>query len=77
MMTPEERASALAKWVAADLRQRHWVQIRDSFVEALAEEGEACARAAEETAAGWDASRGDATALAAAIAAAIRRRGAR
>jgi len=76
-MTPEERASALAKWVAADLRQRHWMQIRDSVVEALAEEREACARVAEETAAGWDASRGDAAALAAAIVSAIRRRDAR
>jgi hypothetical protein len=45
-MTPEERASDLTKWVAADLRPRQWAAIRDSIVEALAEEREACAQAA-------------------------------
>ena len=47
MLTPEERASDLTKWVAADLRPRLWTAIRDSFLEALAEEREACAQAAE------------------------------
>jgi hypothetical protein len=37
-MTPEERASDLTKWVAADLRPRQWAVIRDSIVEALGEE---------------------------------------
>jgi hypothetical protein len=43
MLTPEERASDLTKWVAADLRPRQWTAIRDSLMEALAEEREACA----------------------------------
>ncbi len=47
MLTPEERASELTKWVAADLRSRQWTAIRDSFVEALAEEREGCAQAAQ------------------------------
>jgi hypothetical protein len=50
-MTPEERASELTTWVAADLRPRQWVVIRDAFVEALSEEREACRAIAEETAA--------------------------
>ena len=37
----------MTKWVAADLRPRRWTAIRDSFLEALAEEREACAQAAE------------------------------
>ena len=28
MLTPEERASDLTKWVAADLRPRQWTAIR-------------------------------------------------
>jgi hypothetical protein len=72
-MTPEERASDLTKWVAADLRPRQWTAIRDSIVEALAEEREACARTAEETAAAYDSPPSD-KALAAHIAAAIRAR---
>lgn len=47
MLTPEERASDLTKWVAADLRPRQWTAIRDSFHEALREEREACAEAAQ------------------------------
>ena len=72
-MTPDERASDLTKWVAADLRPRQWTAIRDSFVEALSEEREACARVAEEVAAGY-AGPGDAKAIAALIATAIRSR---
>jgi len=73
-MTPDERASDLTKWVAADLRPRQWTAIRDSFVEALSEEREACARVAEEVAARYTGSPEDAKALAALIAAAIRTR---
>ncbi len=73
-MTPEERASDLTKWVAADLRPRQWAAIRDSIVEALAEEREACARVAEEVAAAFGDPPSDAKALAAHIAAAIRAR---
>ncbi len=47
MLTPEERASELTKWVAADLRPRQWTAIRDSFREALAEERAACIEAAQ------------------------------
>ena len=47
MLTPEERASDLTKWVAADLRPRQWTAIRDSILEALAEEREACAETAQ------------------------------
>ncbi|HKW94569.1 MAG TPA: hypothetical protein VJX92_21980 [Methylomirabilota bacterium] len=47
MLTPEERASELTKWVAADLRPRQWTAIRDSFREALAEERAACVEAAQ------------------------------
>ncbi len=71
-MTPEERASDLTKWVAADLRPRQWAAIRDSIGEALAEEREDCARAAEEAAAGFRGDPSDVKALAAHIAAAIR-----
>ncbi len=63
-MTPEDRASDLTKWVAADLRPRQWTAIRDSTVEALAEEREACARAAEEAAAAYDGPTSDREALA-------------
>ena len=73
-MTPDERASDLTKWVAADLRPRQWTAIRDSFVEALSEEREACARVAEEVATRYAGSPGDARALAAAISTAIRNR---
>jgi len=75
-MTPEERATDLTKWVAADLRPRQWVVIRDSIVEAIAEEREACARAAEEAAAGYSGSAGDLKAVSAYIASAIRAHGA-
>jgi hypothetical protein len=73
-MTPEERASDLTKWVAADLRPRQWGLIRDSIVEAIAEEREACARAAEEAATSYSRNAGDTRALCAFIAAAIRNR---
>lgn len=76
-MTPEERASDLTKWVAADLRPRQWTAIRDSIAEALAEEREACARAAEGAAAGFQGDSSDLKVLAAHIAAAIRARGRR
>ena len=72
-MTPDERASDLTKWVAADLRPRQWTAIRDSFLEALSEEREACARVAEEVAARYTGP-GDVRALATLIAAAIRNR---
>jgi hypothetical protein len=75
-MTPEERASDLTKWVAADLRPRQWGLIRDSIVEAIAEERDACARAAEEAAAAYTGSPGDLEAVGAFIAAAIRARAA-
>ncbi len=75
MMTPEERASDLTKWVAADLRPRQWAAIRNSIVEALAVEREACARAAEEAAAAFTGPPSDPRAIAARIAAAIRARG--
>ncbi|HTY78703.1 MAG TPA: hypothetical protein VMI34_12855 [Candidatus Bathyarchaeia archaeon] len=73
-MTPDERASDLTKWVAADLRPRQWTAIRDSFAEALSEEREACARVAEDVAARYTGSPGDVKAIAAAIATAIRNR---
>jgi len=73
-MTPDERASELTKWVAADLRPRQWVVIRDSIVEALAEEREACARTATEAAARYAGSPGDLRAIGAYVAAAIRNR---
>jgi hypothetical protein len=73
-MTPEERASDLTKWVAADLRPRQWGLIRDSIVEAIAEEREACALAAEGAAASYPGSPGDLKTLCAFIAAAIRSR---
>ncbi len=47
MLTPEERASDLTKWVAADLRPRQWTAIRDSLLEAMAEEREGCVEAAQ------------------------------
>ena len=47
MLTPEERASELTKWVAADLRPRQWTAIRDSLREALDDERAACAVAAQ------------------------------
>lgn len=71
-MTPEERASDLTKWVAADLRPRQWGLIRDSIVEAIAEEREACARAAEGAAGTYRGSAADLKAICAHIAAAIR-----
>jgi hypothetical protein len=73
-MTPEERASDLTKWVAADLRPRQWGLIRDSIVEAIAQEREACARIAEEGAATYPGGPGDIKALGAFIASAIRNR---
>ena len=73
-MTPDERASDLTKWVAADLRPRQWAVIRDSFAEALGEEREACARIAEEAAVRYTGSAGDLGAFGAFIAAAIRTR---
>ena len=73
-MTPDERASDLTKWVAADLRPRQWTAIRDSFVEAISEEREACARVAEEVATRYTGSPGDVKAMAALIATAIRSR---
>ncbi len=73
-MTPEDRASDLTKWVAADLRPRQWAAIRNSIVDALAEEREACARTAEEAAAAYGGPPSDPKALAALIAAAIRAR---
>ena len=73
-MTPEERANDLTRWVAADLRPRQWAAIRDSFVEALGEEREACARLAEEAAARYTGSPGDVAAIGAFIAASIRNR---
>lgn len=73
-MTPEERASDLTKWVAADLRPRQWVVIRESIVEAIGDEREACARVAEEAAARYPGSPGDLAAVCAFIAAAIRTR---
>jgi hypothetical protein len=72
-MTPEERASELTKWVAADLRPRQWAAIRDSFVEALAEEREVCAQMAEAAAARYAGKPADLKALGAFIASAIRR----
>jgi len=75
MPTPEERASDLTKWVAADLRPRQWTAIRDSLLEALAEEREACA---EEALVAVKCFRGDPTqteSLAAHVAEAIRARG--
>jgi hypothetical protein len=73
-MTPDERASELTKWVAADLRPRQWVVIRDSFVEALSEEREACAAMAEDAAARYSGNPGDLKAIGASVAAAIRNR---
>jgi hypothetical protein len=72
-MTPEERASDLTKWVAADLRARQWAAIRDSFVEALAEEREVCAQMAEVAAARYAGNPADPKAFGAFIATAIRR----
>ncbi len=71
-MTPEERASDLTKWVAADLRPRQWAAIRDSFVEALAEEREFCAQMAEAAAARYAGNPADLKALGTFIASAIR-----
>jgi len=74
MLTPEERASDLTKWVAADLRPRQWTAIREGFLEALAEERDACAEAAEAAVRSF---RGDPTNLetvAAHVVAAIRAR---
>jgi hypothetical protein len=73
-MTPEERASELTKWVAADLRPRQWVVIRDSFVEALSEEREACAAIAEEAVARYPGNPENLKAIGAFVAAAIRNR---
>ena len=73
-MTPEERASDLTKWVAADLRPRQWAAIRDSFDEAVAEEREACAKTAESAAERYSGSPADLKALVAFIASAIRGR---
>jgi hypothetical protein len=73
-MTPEERASDLTKWVAADLRPRQWAVIRDSIVEALGEEREGCAQIAEAAAARYTGSPGDLDAIGAFVAAAIRKR---
>jgi hypothetical protein len=73
-MTPDERASDLTKWVAADLRPRQWVVIRDSIVEALDEEREACARTAEEAVSRYAGIPGDIRAIGAFVAAAIRNR---
>ena len=73
-MTPDERASDLTKWVAADLRPRQWAVIRDSLVEALGEEREACARTAEQAAARYAGSPGDLRAIGVFVAAAIRNR---
>ena len=73
-MTPEERASDLTKWVAADLRPRQWAVIRDSFAEALGEEREASARIAEAAALHYTGSPGDLGAFGSFIAAAIRNR---
>lgn len=71
MMTPEERASDLVKWVAADLRPRQWTVIRDALLEVIAEEREACARAAEAAVAAYAGAPPD---LAAHVATAIRAR---
>ena len=73
-MTPEERASDLTKWVAADLRPRQWVVIRDSILEAIGEEREACARMAEEAASRYAGSPGNPKAIGTFVAAAIRNR---
>jgi hypothetical protein len=62
--------------VAADLRPRQWLLIRDSIVEAIAAEREACARAAEEAAGRYQGSPGDPKGICALVAAAIRSRGA-
>jgi hypothetical protein len=75
-MTPEERASDLTKWVAADLRPRQWAVIRDSIADALGEEREACARIAEAAAVRYTGSPGNFEAIGSFIAAAIRNRGA-
>jgi hypothetical protein len=75
-MTPEERASELTKWVAADLRPRQWVVIRDSFVEALSEEREACAAIVEEAVARYPGNPENLKAIGAFVAAAIRNRAA-
>jgi hypothetical protein len=72
-MTPEERASELTKWVAADLRPKQWAAIRDSFVEALAEEREVCAQLVEAAVARYPGNPADLQALGAFIASAIRR----
>jgi hypothetical protein len=74
MMTPEERADELAKWVPADLRRPHWIQLRDSFAAALAEEREGCARTAEEAVSSYQGDWTDLKRLAAHVAAAIRSR---
>jgi hypothetical protein len=71
-MTPEERASDLTKWVAADLRPGQWAAIRNSFVEALAEEREVCAQMAEAAAASYAGNPADLKAIGAFIATAIR-----
>ena len=73
-MTPDERASDLTKWVAADLRPRQWVVIRDSIVDAVGEEREACARTAEEATARYAGNPGDLRAMGKFVAAAIRAR---
>ncbi len=74
-MTPEERASDLTKWVAADLRPRQWAAIRDSIVEALTEEREACAHAAQSAVRSFRGDTADLESVAAHIAESIRARG--
>jgi hypothetical protein len=74
MLTPEERASDLTKWVAADLRPRQWTAIRDSILEALAKEREACAQAAEAAVRSFGRDPTDLETVAAHVVAAIRGR---
>jgi hypothetical protein len=75
MLTPEERASDLTKWVAADLRPRQWTAIRDSILEALAEEREACAETAQAAVRRFRGNSTELDSLAAHVAEAIRTRG--
>ena len=74
-MSPEERASELAKWIPADIRRKQWIAIRDSIEEALVEEREACAGVAEEVAGRFRDDHGDVKGVCADIAATIRQRG--
>jgi hypothetical protein len=75
MLTPEERASELTKWVAADLRPRQWTAIRDSIREALDEERAACAEAAQTAIRSFGGDAAHLEKLAVRVAEAIRTRG--